>query len=151
MNSIDVKSPTKKQISFATVITQHLDITLNEGDLDSFSKCSLFISKHKERFDLFMEKRNELKDQIDFRVTQAYRVHTWMLAERMQLDGSSLELIANTLEVKLETSVIRYVEKLAQWRKENEGSKEYEWIMGMIVMLLKGEDIESIRQLKYTM
>jgi len=148
---MDVKSPTKKQISFAKTIAQHLDITLNEGDLDSFSKCGLFISAHKERFDLLMDKRNELKSQIDFRVTQAYRIHTWMLAERMQLNGYSLEFIANSLEVKLESTVIRYVEKLALWRKENEGSEEYEWIMGMVVMLLKGEDIESIRQLKYTM
>jgi len=69
-----------------------------------------FFSANEERFDLLMDKRNGLKSQIDIRVTQTYRIHIWMLAERMQLNGYSLEFIAILLEVKLESTVIRYVE-----------------------------------------
>lgn len=142
-------APTDKQLSYAHGIAKHLKITLHE-ELLCRNACSKFIETHQERYKAYMQQRSILKDDIGRRVTQAYRVERWLIAENMVSNNEPFEEISSVLNIKLPSTIDKYLKQLKYWREENQDNEEYKWVMGLVVMLLNGEDIEKVRELKYT-
>ena len=141
--------PTDKQLSYAQGIAEHLKIPLNE-ELICRKACSNFIDAYQEQYKVYMQQRAILKEDISRRVTQAYRVERWMIAEHMVNNKEPFEEIARLLNIKLQSTVEKYLKQLKDWREENQGNEEYKWVISLVLMLLNGEDIEDVRSIKYT-